>query len=67
MYAVYIQNQPGMEYKAKYRRERPAQYQPECRACRAARRLILGWPRAWIFVPSTTSEVGLVFIIPSSI
>ena len=38
----HIQNQPRMEYSAVYRREQPAQYQPECRARRAARRLILG-------------------------
>ena len=47
-YRVNIQNQTRMSYSAVYRRERPAQYQPECRARRATRRLILGWPRASI-------------------
>ena len=61
---INIQNQPRMAYEAVYRREQPAQYQPECRARRAARRLILGWPRASIQRPSTPSEVGCVFIIP---
>ena len=64
---IYIQNQTRMSYKAVYRHEQPAQYQPECRAHRAARRLILGWLRASIHQPSMTSEVGCVFIIPSSI
>ena len=56
-----------MAYEAVYRRERPDQYQPECRARRAARRLILVWPQASIQGPSRPSEVGCVFIIPSSI
>ena len=64
---VNIQNQPRMAYEALYRREWPDQYQPECRARRAARRLILVWPRASIHGPSRPSEVGCVFIIPSSI
>ena len=46
---IHIQNQTRMSYEAVYRCERPAQYQPECRARRAARRLILGWPRASIY------------------
>ena len=39
---IHIQNQPRMAYEAMYRRERPAQYQPESWARSAARRLILG-------------------------
>ena len=66
-YKINIQNQPRIAYEAVYRSEWPAQYQPECRARRAARRLILGWPRASIHRPSTLSKVGCVFIIPSSI
>ena len=42
----YIQNQPRMTYEAVYRREPAARYQPECRARRAARRLISGCRRA---------------------
>ena len=39
----------------------PISPETECRAHRAARRLILDWPRAEIHCPSTTSEVGCIF------
>ena len=42
-------------------------YQPECRARRAARRLISGVDASVDGRPRTTIEVGCVFIIPSSI
>ena len=45
---IYIQNQPRMEYSAVYRRERPAQYQPECRARRVTK-VDIGRPRAAIY------------------
>ena len=65
--SVNIQNQPRVKNEVGYQHECRDQYQPECRARRAAQRLVLIPTRVLIPDTSASHEVGLVFIIPSSI
>ena len=64
---IYKLDHPRVKYEVEYQHKGWDQYRPECRAHGAARGLVSVPTRVLIPHPSTSLEVGLVFIIPSRI
>ena len=63
---AYKQDQPRLKCKAEYQLEYQDRYRPECKACRATQGHVLVPTQVSITDPSTSIEVGLVFILPSA-
>ena len=56
-----------VKYVVEYQQECWDRYRPKCRARRAAGGSVLVLTQVWLPDPSTSLEVRLVFIIPSSL